>query len=108
MAEVFDTSQADWTFDAMVPAVLRSTKLPLPAAQTAEAGCEQPRRSSAYWAAAMAAQDFSREDHLDTAAFNLALWRGLKGEAPYPAARDGRDLRDHREALLAARALRCN
>ncbi|HEY1448325.1 MAG TPA: bifunctional YncE family protein/alkaline phosphatase family protein, partial [Caulobacteraceae bacterium] len=108
MAEVFDTSQADWTFDAMVPAVLRSTKLPLPAAQTAEAGCEQPRRSSAYWAAAMAGQDFSREDHLDTAAFNLALWRGLKGEAPYPAARDGRDLRDHREALLAARALRCN
>ena len=108
MAEVFDTSQADWTFDAIIPGVLRSTKLPLPAAQTAEAACEQPRRSSAYWAAAMAGQDFSREDHLDTAAFNLALWRGLKGAAPYPAARDGRDLRDRREALLAASAHSCD
>jgi hypothetical protein len=108
MAEVFDTSQADWSFEAIVPTVLRSTKLPLPAAQTAEAACEQPLRSSAYWAAAMAGQDFSREDHLDTAAFNLALWRGLKGAAPYPAARDGRDLRDQREALLAASAHSCD
>jgi hypothetical protein len=50
----------------------------------------------------MAGQNFAEEDRLDTARFNLALWRGLKGAAPYPAGRDGRDLRDGREALLAA------
>jgi hypothetical protein len=52
----------------------------------------------------MAGQDFSREDHLDTAAFNLALWRGLKGDAPYPRARDGRDLRSDRARLVGAAA----
>ena len=44
----------------------------------------------------MAGQDFSSEDQLDTPRFNRALWRGLKGDAPYPARRDGRDLRDGR------------
>ena len=48
----------------------------------------------------MAGQDFSQEDRLDTAAFNLALWRGLKGSTPYPTARDGQDLSTNRPALL--------
>jgi hypothetical protein len=56
----------------------------------------------------MAGQDFSSEDRLDTAVFNLALWRGLKGETPYPAARDGRDLRDHRQRLLATNTSSCD
>jgi hypothetical protein len=103
MVDVFDVRQSDWTFSAEVPAVLRTTALPLPPATAAEAGCPAPAtRSSAYWAAAMAGQDFSQEDHLDTPRFNRALWRGLKGDAPYPARRDGRDLRGDRAALLAA------
>ncbi len=101
MSEVFDTRSAAWTFDAIVPSALRSTALPLPPALKAEAACPSRARSSAWWAAAMAGQDFSREDHLDTPAFNLALWRGLKGAAPYPARRDGRDLREGRARLLA-------
>jgi DNA-binding beta-propeller fold protein YncE len=101
MAEVFDPAVTTWTYDAIVPAVLRTTRLPLPPAVTAEAGCPVRLRSAAYWAAAMAGQDFTREDQLDTAAFNLALWRGLKGAAPYPAARDGRDLREGRDRLLS-------
>ena len=49
------------------------------------------------------------EDRLDTAAFNLALWRGLKGSTPYPAARDGQDLSSNRPALLAeAGVLACS
>ena len=35
MSEVFSTQQASWNYKARVPAILRSTKLPLPAA-TAE------------------------------------------------------------------------
>ena len=101
MADVFDTSKADWTFDAIVPGVLRTTKLPLPAMTTVEASCPVGGRSSAYWSAVMKGQDFSTEDHLDTAKFNLALWRGLKGDAVYPAARDGQDLRTGRAALLS-------
>jgi hypothetical protein len=50
----------------------------------------------------MAGQDFSSEDRLDTPRFNRALWRGLKGDAPYPARRDGKNLREGRAALLAA------
>ena len=108
MAEVFDTAQADWSFSAHVPAVLRTTALPLPAAQAAEAGCPVKSRSAAYWAAAMAGQNFAEEDRLDTARFNLALWQGLKGRTPYPAVRDGRDLRSGREALIAtAGAVAC-
>jgi hypothetical protein len=30
MTDVFDTSQAAWSYKAVVPAILRSTKLPLP------------------------------------------------------------------------------
>ena len=103
MSAVFDTTKPDWSFKARVPAVLRSTKLPLPPEATAEAGCmARPVRSAAWWAAAMAGQDFNEDDRLNTAAYNRALWRGLKGDAPYPAARNGRDLRQGREALLKA------
>ena len=79
MTDVFDTAQANWTYTAQVSGVLRSTKLPLPAATSAE-HVIQPRRNAAWWAAAMAGQNFAEEDRLDTAAFNRALWRGLKGE----------------------------
>jgi DNA-binding beta-propeller fold protein YncE len=103
MADAFDPGQADWSFTAQVPAVLRTTQLPLPPASAAEAGCPvKPPRSGAYWAAAMAGQDFTDEDRLDTPRYNRALWRGLKGDAPYPARRDGRDLRQNRAALLAS------
>ena len=107
MADVFDTSRSRWSFDALVPDVLRTTSLPLPPASRA-AQCAGPRRSSAYWTAAMRGQDFTREDHLDTAAYNLALWRGLKGNAPYPTVRGGRDLSRGRAALLAVYPQSCD
>jgi DNA-binding beta-propeller fold protein YncE len=108
MSAIFDTAQADWSFTAAVPAVLRTTSLPLPRAASAlAAACPAPPRTGAYWAAAMAGQDFSQEDRLDTAAYNLALWRGLKGDAPYPAARDGRDLRRGRAVMLAGQGRVC-
>jgi DNA-binding beta-propeller fold protein YncE len=100
MAEVFDVHAApDWRFEARVPAVLRSTKLPLPPGR--EACLARPTHDAAWWAAAMKGQDFSAEDRLDTAAYNRALWRGLRGNEPYPAARNGADLRAHRAEILA-------
>ncbi len=108
MAEVFDTTQRDWTYNALVPEILYTTALPLPpqeqAVTVASAGCyATPKRDAAYWEAAMAGQDFTAEDHLDEPRFNRALWVGLKGDdIPYPVVRHGRDLRKDREALLRA------
>ncbi|MFI4936186.1 MAG: bifunctional YncE family protein/alkaline phosphatase family protein [Caulobacterales bacterium] len=103
MAAVFDPKSPNWSFEAKVPAVLRTTQLPLPPATSAEAACPAaPPRPGAYWAAAMAGQDFTSEDRLNTVAFNHALWRGLKGNAPYPTRRGGADLRQGRDALLAS------
>ncbi len=96
MADVFDVTKPDWSFDPIVPGVLRQTRLPLPPPGVAKTSCTVPVRSGAYWAAAMRGQDFSSEDRLDTPRYNLALWRGMRGNAPYPAVRDGRDLSEGR------------
>jgi DNA-binding beta-propeller fold protein YncE len=102
MAEVFSTQQATWNYKARVPAVLRSTKLPLPTA-TAEDGhrAVESNHDAAYWAGKTRGFDFTAEDKLDSESFNMVLWKGLKGESqPYPSGRDGRDLSIHREELL--------
>jgi DNA-binding beta-propeller fold protein YncE len=106
MAQIFDTTASGaWSFQAHPSPVLRTTRLPLPPAPAREAACVlKPRRTAAWWERAMAGQDFHAEDRLDTAAFNLALWRGLKGAAPYPVRRDGADLRQGRAKRLAASA----
>ena len=107
MAEVFDLKQAGWRFQAEVPAVLRTTDLPLPG-KTADAGslglC-RPLRSAAYWAAAMSGLNFEVEDHLDTPRFNQALWTGMTGQAQVPTP-TGEDLSNDRTARLAAAACR--
>ena len=102
MSEVFFTQQATWSYRARVPAILRSTKLPLPAA-TDEDGHRAIDRShdAAYWAGKTRDFDFSAEDKLDSESFNMVLWKGLKGESqPYPSERNGRDLSKHRQELL--------
>src|SRR5262249_29478078 len=48
MSDVFDPHQATWTYRAVVPNVLRSTRLPLPPSE--HASVEYPRHSAAYWA----------------------------------------------------------
>jgi DNA-binding beta-propeller fold protein YncE len=103
MADVFDPAQRQWSYRAEAADVLRSTKLPIPAdrfaakGERASLGC--PARNSAWWAAAMKGQNFSKEDVLDTDAFNAALWNGL-GSGPEPAVRDGRDLRGDRSKRI--------
>jgi DNA-binding beta-propeller fold protein YncE len=81
MTAVFDRSAARWSYRAIVPPTLRATRLPLPPPGPGEAA-PPPIHSAAYWEGAMAGQDFSVEDHLDTAAFNRALWKGMKQDAP--------------------------
>jgi YVTN family beta-propeller protein len=103
MAEVFSTRQADWTYAALVPSILRTTKLPLPAPKSGEKADAVlvPTHDAAYWAEKTKGFDFSTEDRLDSESFNIILWNGLKGEGqPYPAERSGNDLSKGRKALL--------
>ncbi len=88
MTQVFDIKAPEWNYQARVPNILYTTALPLP--KSTSACLETPRRSADWWSAAMAGQDFSSEDKLDTAKFNRALWLGLRGDTPQPLMRDGK------------------
>ncbi len=92
MASVFDLSNASWDYRARVPDMLRTTSLPLPQ-QHGAANTARPLHDAAYWADATKQFDFSTEDRLDAGAYNRILWSGMKGDAPYPATRDGRNRR---------------
>ena len=106
MTEVFSAQQRSWTYTALVPKILYTTQLPLPAAAPEQKSGSltpwaSPRRDAKYWSEQTRDFDFSVEDKLDTERFNLILWNGLKDEGePYPSERDGRDLRKNRPALL--------
>jgi YVTN family beta-propeller protein len=81
MAEVFDLKQETWKFKAEPSSYLKDTGLPL----ADKTGAMHPTHDAAYWEAATAQFDFSKEDNLgDPDAFNRIIWKGLKGDAPYP------------------------
>jgi YVTN family beta-propeller protein len=81
MAEVFDLKQETWKFKAEPSNYLKDTGLPL----ANKTGALHPTHNAAYWAAATAQFDFSKEDNLsDPDAFNRIIWKGLKGNIRYP------------------------
>ncbi len=109
MTEVFDLKQSSWSYNAVVPDLLRTSQLPVPRA-TAENSLPGTRgvvanarelHGASYWQKKLGDMDYDEEDKLDTNRFNLELWKGMKGNKPYPLARSGRDLRANRDALLA-------
>jgi DNA-binding beta-propeller fold protein YncE len=103
MSDLFDPSVTTWSYQAIVPDVLRSTQLPLP--PSSRASIAYPTHSAAYWTKAMAHQDFSGPDRIEPISFNRELWRGLKGNAPYPLSQTGVDAsRDHLNQTSRAQA----
>jgi YVTN family beta-propeller protein len=108
MADVFTSDEKPWSYTAIVPAILRTSKLPLPPPTAAESSSarEYPAyarsaHSANYWAAKTRGLDFSVEDHLNTPLFNRILWHGLKGrDVPYPTERNRRDLRRDRRRMI--------
>jgi len=114
MTDVFDLNQSSWAYKALVPELLRSSTLPLPKA-TAEnsppraahvLASARDRHTAAWWQKKLGDMDYDEEDKLDTPRFNRWLWKGIMGARPYPAGRSGKDLRQNREALVAAYGLR--
>jgi YVTN family beta-propeller protein len=109
MTDIFSKKTKKWDFNSIVPDILRGTQLPLPVPtakntlkkNTLSAFYAKPTHDATYWAAKTEGFDFSREDRVDAAKYNLIQWQGLLGEnVRYPAMRDGRDLSKNREALL--------
>jgi DNA-binding beta-propeller fold protein YncE len=72
MADVFSVEADDTPFEARVPAVLRSTTLPLPAMTAGEVSAF-PRGTAETWALLTAGMDFSRADAASPARLNRAL-----------------------------------
>jgi hypothetical protein len=108
MADVFNAEYTSWSYTARVAAVLRTTKLPLPAAAGNNDAAKvdgqylRPRHDAVWWGKKMRGQDFSVEDDLDTGKFNRALWLGLAGpHIPFPTRTTGIDLSEDRARLLA-------
>jgi DNA-binding beta-propeller fold protein YncE len=114
MTGVFDLQQPTWTYNAIVPGLLRTSELPLPPATAANALPDTPRalafardrHPAAYWQKRLGHMDYDEEDKLDTPRFNRELWRGLMGNRPYPVIRSGQDLRNGRAELLATFGIR--
>ncbi len=74
--EAFDVRSDTRPIPAIVPAVLRSARLPLPPPAPGEKTA-QPRGDAASWALATRGMDFRHEDALPTSAFNRLLACGL-------------------------------
>jgi DNA-binding beta-propeller fold protein YncE len=110
MSEVFDLKQAEWTYNSIVPGLLRTSQLPLPAANAGNSLPPTKRvieyardtHSASYWQKRIGDMDYDEEDKLDTPRFNRELWKGMMGAKQYPQTRSGKDLRENREALLKA------
>jgi hypothetical protein len=86
MARVFDLDRQGWSFTATVPDVLRSTRLPLPAA-AAGTHVARPSHPASWWAQRTRGMDFEHRDSADPGAYNRILWEGLMGNEPYPLVR---------------------
>jgi len=100
MANVFETSEKEWTFSAVPSDYLCGTQLNLPACQTAGHRILYPTHNAAYWAKVTAGMDFSVADKVDAEQFNRVLWKGLMGDKRYPSSPSGLDLRANRQQLL--------
>jgi YVTN family beta-propeller protein len=94
MTEVFDPKQADWTFEAVAPAILKTTTIARgdPGLRFAVEPQDKPRHNAAYWARATRGFDFSDADRVPAALFNEVVWKGLMDGRPYPAVRSGESL----------------
>jgi hypothetical protein len=86
MTEVFDTgSNARWDYRAVAAKILQTTTLDLSGEQFAAGPVVRPSHPASWWAEQTRGFDWSVEDRVPFDLFNRIIWRGLKGDAPYPA-----------------------
>jgi len=89
MTAVFDIHASNhWMYSAVASTILQTTQV---ATQVTTLGAVYgtgpvvtPAHDAAYWAHETAGLDFSDADRVPTGKFNRLLWKGLKGNTPYP------------------------
>jgi len=89
MTHVFDVhSSGAWSYSATASTVLSGTALSMASGglgvKYAEGPVVKPKHSAKYWARVTAGMNFAEADEVPTAKFNRVLWKGLKGNKPYP------------------------
>jgi YVTN family beta-propeller protein len=93
MTDVFDISASPaWSYTPVASTVLQGTALALaPSAPSnlryARGPVVKPTHSAGYWAQVTQGFDFSDADRVPPEKFNRVIWKGLKGNKPYPAHR---------------------
>ncbi|MDD2876665.1 MAG: bifunctional YncE family protein/alkaline phosphatase family protein [Acidiphilium sp.] len=96
MAHAFSRDDKNWTYDAVEPALLTATTLPL----TSQALLLRPKwhdiHLAAWWAAKTSGYDWHVEDHIPAAAYDRILWEGMMPGKPYPG-RNGFDYSDGKQ-----------
>jgi DNA-binding beta-propeller fold protein YncE len=96
MADIFNTTPANWSFTAAPSAYLYNTSLPLPA-KAAGLVVPKPKHDAKYWARVTRGLDFSDADRVDPVLYNRILWKGMMGSRPYPAALRASNLHRNRQ-----------
>ncbi len=89
MTDAFDIhGNGTWTYAADASTVLKQTTLSLAAnglgVPYAMGPDVKPRHSATWWAKATKGFNFEEADQVPVAAFNRVLWKGMKGNKPYP------------------------
>ncbi len=85
MSEVFDTTMSpNWTFTATSSPFLRNTVDAGHGVKFADNDPANPVHLAAWWGEQTKGFDWSREDRVPADLFNRIVWRGFKGEQPYP------------------------
>jgi hypothetical protein len=85
MADIFDIRKSpDWTYTAVASTVLLGTTLDLSHIELAKGPVVKPRHNALYWANATQGFDFSDADRVPPLLYNEVLWKGVKGDKPYP------------------------
>jgi sugar lactone lactonase YvrE len=89
MADVFDLAQTSWSFNASASPYLRGTADDVPGTRFADSDPVRPVHTAAWWARETQGFDWSREDRVPADLFNRIIWKGFRGDTPYPTARHG-------------------
>jgi len=89
MAHAFSRKDKNWTYDAVEPAPLTATTLPL-TSQAMLLPKWHDIHDAAWWGAKTKGYEWHVADHIPSMAFNHILWNGLMPGKPYPG-RNGLD-----------------
>jgi DNA-binding beta-propeller fold protein YncE len=88
MWTVFDPAQKDWSFTAAASPYLRGTADAAPGTKFSSDERLRPVKPAAWWGEQTKGFDWSKEDRVPAGLFNRIIWKGFKGDTPYPQSKN--------------------